>query len=147
MSSQPNFQHYWDQHFGLRAGTDKKGAAYAMTDLDDLGYTALQIALWVHDPKKLEALTPLWHERLQNSICKIESLSKDKMNILIVSKAGVSGERYGTSTLPCTSGKHQTFKKTNKLPPDSEPFTQKEFDANPAGVTEAIKWVSGIVGR
>src|SRR5438105_6216451 len=32
MSSMPTFQQFWDQNFGLRAGTDTKGAAYAMTD-------------------------------------------------------------------------------------------------------------------
>lgn len=145
--SSSSFRAFWDLKVGLRAGTRAENATYAMTDLDDLGYTDIQIARWVLDPDLEPDLTVLWGNRIQNSACMIAGLVGRTMNLLIVTKAGVSGERYSIAEAPCAVGAEQTFRKTNKLPPDSTTLAEKEFPATVDGVTEATAWVRTQLGR
>jgi hypothetical protein len=140
------FTKYWDLAFALRSGTEARNAAYGMTDLDDTGYNLLQVMQWVHDDTRHPALTPIWNARLQNSVCVIAGLSGATMNLLIVSRGLPTAERY-TADGPCAVGDRKTFKKNNRLPPDSVILDEHEFPSSLEGVTEALAWIHATVGR
>jgi hypothetical protein len=142
-----DFREYWDLGFALRAGEEAKNAAYAMTDLDDTGYSLMQIYQWVSNPARNPELTPIWTDRLQNSVCKISGFPGDRMHLLIVSKGLPSGERYSSRGTPCAAGNGETFRKNNKLQPDSQILDEADFANSLEGVTEAVNWIRMTVGR
>lgn len=138
----------WKDKLGLRYGGDAKGAAYSLADFGDkvIGKDADRLAIlgWVANP------TPDWNYRLYNTMAKILFLA-DSGELLLVTKAFGAGERYKTTVGSIAErweayGDGKTFRKCNRLPPDSEIKARKTFDKSDNGA-QLIVWVLNEIDK
>ncbi len=113
---------------GLRYGSDIVGAAYALSDFGDefLELPALRQVQSLLRPLQ-NNWERLWDDHYYNTLVNIKRLA-DSGSLLVVSLAFPDAERYHAGTNG--TGDHLTFKKCNRLQPDSEIIAQINYTAN-----------------
>jgi hypothetical protein len=124
----------FNDHLGLRSGTEVANAAYAMDDFGD--GTPRQIFDWIRNPDTDRERGENWEHHLYNSIWKINDLSQQNFNLLILDKAPWSGESYNA---PGGRGDYRTFKKCNQVQQDSQLIEEMAFNAG--NIEGAFNWV------
>lgn len=128
---------------GLRCSADTEGAAYAMSDLgDDLNRAGngLNRLRFIMVPVRGEEWEREWAERYYNSMWKIKDL-RSAGSLLLVSKASPTAERYNA---PGGKGSCMTFRKCNRLPPDSAILAQLDYGAG-TSVTDLLLWATAQI--
>lgn len=126
---------------GLRYGSDIEGAAYALSDFGDdfLELPALhKVQLILRPGGDWERL---WDDHYYNTMVNIKRLA-DAGTLLIVSLAFAGAERYQAGH--DGRGDHLTFKKCNRLPPNSHIVAQMNYGANDS-IHHLDHWVGNII--
>jgi hypothetical protein len=134
---------YTNEKLGLRAGENPENAAYSMLDFTDLG--PIDLLAWMREPEKEgpnKERTDKWLEHLYNSIWKINDLTHSPFNLILVSDAIGSGERYNA---PGGRGDKKTFQKCNKLPITSKKVAERLFQVDQ--VETAYNWALDEIDR
>lgn len=144
-------QYIRDYGVGLRAGTEAKNAAYA---LGDFGFHSpsgpvdqsalLDEMRWVLDPSRDAELLAQWHDHLYNTISKIAEMNEGRFNLVLLTGAPRTAERYGLSVAnPFTKGDGKTFGKCGRVAKESVVDASRDFEADDIG--SAVDWVIGTL--
>lgn len=133
-----------ERNLGLRYGSDVQGAAYDLSDIGVVDTDTIAKLNW------LKAPTPDWNYRLYNTMAKILSLA-DQGELLLVTKASGSGERYSTTVGDLGSrwepyGDGKTFRKCSRLPSNSEIVARRTYKEDINGA-ELVVWVLNQIDR
>lgn len=112
----------WTNSVGCRYGITTIGAAYAFMDIVGQGQDGNDplpgnnvIIPWLQNPNAAQ-FEPRWHDRLWNTCAIIVSFSPAG-NVMLVSGAAGSAERYLFDDNNLNRGDGYSFRKCNSLPP------------------------------
>jgi hypothetical protein len=115
---------------GCRVGTTIDGAAYSFSDIVGNGEemvqpTTEQTIAFCQNPNSPQ-FQPRWDDRLWNTCGVIIGLST-RGTVLLVTLAYPTGERYRFNSA-AARGDRYSFRKTNRLPPDSQVLASIPYD-------------------
>lgn len=124
-----------EKNLGIRSGIKAENAAYGMEDWEgDL--PSKNDIRWFYNPSGDVARCDRWENHLYNTIWLIDALAQGEFNLLIVTDADATAERYDA---PGGRGDRKTFKKVNRLPGDSQIVASQAFQKG--DVETAFNWV------
>lgn len=144
MPTPQQLQNVFNNHLGLRVGTNTNGAAYSMEDFGMDDNAPMDVLKWVFNPNSNLARAQLWEDHLYNTIWKIFDLTAPPFNLMIVSNAPYSGKHAEKYHALNGRGDNYTFRKCNHLTQNSAIIAQRAVTAQDTVLT-VFNWVMASI--